>query len=227
MSSYAKFLKEILTKKRKVEETSVVRLTEHCSVILQNKLPQKCGDPGSFTIPCSLGTINFDKSLCDSGASINLIPLSIYKKLEKEIGEIRSEPISLQLVDKTTLISEGIVEDVLVRVDKFVFPVNFIVVNMEKNKEVPLILGRPFLATSRVILDIYARKLMLRVGEETVIFKMDVEKGVQKGKPAASVEWKVKGSKEKAAVSEKDKCGVYPKKSKKKLSAWMYVLVRA
>ncbi|XP_070047095.1 uncharacterized protein [Nicotiana tomentosiformis] len=195
MPVYAKFMKEILTKKRKIEETSVVKLIEHCSVILQNKLPPKCGDAGSFTIPCSLGTINFDKSLCDSGASINLMHLSIYRKLQKEVREIRSAPISLQLADQTTLIPEGIVEDVLVWVDKFVFPVDFIVVNMEENKEVPLILGRPFLATGREILDIHERKLMLRVGEETMTFKMNIKKGMQKGKPSASVEWKVKGSK--------------------------------
>ncbi|XP_070032235.1 uncharacterized protein [Nicotiana tomentosiformis] len=114
MPAYAKFLKEILTKKRQIEEISVVMLIEHCSAILQNKLPQKCGEPWSFTIPCSLGTLNFDKSLCDSGASINLMPLSIYSKLEKEIGEIRSVPIFLQLEDQTTITPEGIVEDVLV-----------------------------------------------------------------------------------------------------------------
>nr|XP_009791040.1 PREDICTED: uncharacterized protein LOC104238398 [Nicotiana sylvestris] len=128
-------------KKRKIEETLVVNLIEHCNAILQNKLPQKCGDPGSFTIPFSLGTTNFDKSLCDSGASINLMSLSVYMKLDKEIGEIRSAPISLQLADQTTLILERIVEDVLVQVDKFVFLVDFIVVKMEENKEVPLILG--------------------------------------------------------------------------------------
>ncbi|XP_070043268.1 uncharacterized protein [Nicotiana tomentosiformis] len=100
MSAYAKFLKESLTKKRKIEETSVIKIIEHCSAILQNKLPQKCGDPGSFTIPISLGTTNFDKSLCDSGASINLMPLYICVKMEKEIGEIRSAPISLQLADQ-------------------------------------------------------------------------------------------------------------------------------
>nr|XP_009766532.1 PREDICTED: uncharacterized protein LOC104217891 [Nicotiana sylvestris] len=146
MPAYDKFLKEILTKKRKIEETSVVKLTEQCSAIFQNKLPQKCGDLGSSTIPCSLGTINFDKSLCDSGASINLLPFTIYRKPENEIGEIRSALISLQLVDQTTLIPKGIVEDIFVRVDKFGFPVDFIVVEMEENKEVPLILGKPFLA---------------------------------------------------------------------------------
>ncbi|XP_070045520.1 uncharacterized protein [Nicotiana tomentosiformis] len=111
-----------------------------------------------------------------------------FMNLEKEIEEIRSVPISLQLVDQTTLIPEGIVEDVLVRVDKFVFPLDFIVANMEENKEVPLILGRPFLATSRAILDIRERKLMLRLGEETVTFDMIVEKREQKVKPAACVE---------------------------------------
>ncbi|XP_019239760.1 PREDICTED: uncharacterized protein LOC109219742 [Nicotiana attenuata] len=188
MPAYAKFLKEILTKKRKIEETSVVKLT---------------------------------------GASINLMSLSIYRKLEKEIGEIRSVPISLQLANQTTITPEGIVEDVLVWVDKFVFPVDFIVVNMEENKEVPLILGIPFLATDRAILDIHDRKLMLRVGEETMTFEMNVAAGVKKEKPAASVEWKVKGVKEKAATSGKDKCGVYPKKAEKKMSAWMCALVRA
>ncbi|XP_070031724.1 uncharacterized protein [Nicotiana tomentosiformis] len=204
MPAYAKFLKEILTKKRKIEETLVIKIIEHYSTILQNKLPQKCGDPGGFTIPYSLGTLNFDKSLCDSGASINLMPLSIYRKLENKLGEIRSALIFLQLVDQKTIIPKGIVEDVLVRVDKFVFPIDFIVVKMEENKEVPLILGRTFLATSRAILDIHDRKLMLRVGEETVTFEMNLEMGVRKEKPAASVEWRVKISKEKVLVIEKD-----------------------
>nr|XP_009592283.1 uncharacterized protein LOC104089152 [Nicotiana tomentosiformis] len=88
MPAYAKFLKEIWSKKRKVEETSVVKLTEHCSAILQNKLPQKCGNPGSLTIPCSLISTKFEKSLCDLGASINRMYLSIFRKLEGQIGEI-------------------------------------------------------------------------------------------------------------------------------------------
>ncbi|XP_070049920.1 uncharacterized protein [Nicotiana tomentosiformis] len=121
MPAYAKFLKEILTKNRKIEETSVVKLTEHCSAILQNKLPQKYGDSGSFTIPYSLGTLNFDKSVCDYAASINLMLLSVYRKLENEIREIRCAPISLQLADQTTIIPEGIVEYVLIWVDKLYF----------------------------------------------------------------------------------------------------------
>nr|XP_016463268.1 PREDICTED: uncharacterized protein LOC107786323 [Nicotiana tabacum] len=157
MPDCAKFLKQILPKKRKFEETSVVQLTEHCSAIFQNKLPQKCGDPESSIIPCSLGSTKIKTSLCDPGDSINHMPFSIFRKLEGEIREIRSIPVSLQLVDQTTIILEGIVEDVLVRVDKCLFPVDFIVVKMEENREVPLILGRPFLATSRAILDIQER----------------------------------------------------------------------
>ncbi|XP_015169398.1 uncharacterized protein [Solanum tuberosum] len=172
MAAYAKFLTEIFSSKRKFEETSLVKMNAHCSAILQNKLPQKCGDPGSFTIPCAIGTGRFEKSLCDSGASINLLPLSIFKNLEGELGIMKSIPMPLQLADQSIIIPEGIVEDVLVRVDKFVFPVDFIVVDMEENKEVPLIIGRPFLATCTTILDMYEGKLMLRVGEEKVVFNM-------------------------------------------------------
>ncbi|KAK4731277.1 hypothetical protein R3W88_024265 [Solanum pinnatisectum] len=172
MPAYAQFLKEVLSSKRKLEETLAVKLNAHCSAILQNKLPQKCGDPSSFTIPCALGTARFDKSLCDSGASINILLLSIFKKLEGEFRIIKSISMSLQLAKQSAIILEGIVEDVLVMVEKLVFPVDFIVVNMEENKEVPLIFGRPFLATGRAILDVYEGKLLLRVGEEKIAFNM-------------------------------------------------------
>ncbi|XP_019265063.1 PREDICTED: uncharacterized protein LOC109242677 [Nicotiana attenuata] len=172
MPAYTKFLKEILCSKRKLEQTIVVKLNAHCSAIFQNKIPQKCGDPGSLTIPCSLGSKKLDKALYDSGASINLMPLSVFRKLEGELGVIKSIPVSLQLADQTTILPEGIIEDILVWVDKFVFHVNFIVVDMEVNKEVPLILGRPFLCKGRAILDIYEGQLMLRVGNEKVAFQM-------------------------------------------------------
>ncbi|XP_016443473.1 uncharacterized protein LOC107768836 [Nicotiana tabacum] len=211
MPAYALFFKEILSKNRKVEETSVVKLTEHYNAILQNKLPQKCGYPWSFTIPCSLGSTKFEQSLYDSGTSINLMHLSICMKLEGEIGEIRSTLMSLQLANQITIIPEGIVEDVLVRVDKFVFPLDFIVVKME-NKEVPPILGRPFLATSRAILDIQERQFTLIVGEERVVFKMEGAMGALNEKTGESIT---------------NKCGVYPKKAEKKLLAWMCALGRA
>ncbi|XP_019261122.1 PREDICTED: uncharacterized protein LOC109239071 [Nicotiana attenuata] len=172
MPAYAKFLKEILSSMRKLEKMIVVKLNSHCSAILQNKIPQKCENPGNLTIPCSLGSEKFDKALCDSRASISLMPLSVFRKLEGELGVIKSVPVSLQLANQTTILPEGIIEDILVRVDKFVFPVDFIVVDMEVNKEVPLILGRPFLCTGRAILDIYKGQLMLRVGNEKVVFQI-------------------------------------------------------
>ncbi|XP_070009960.1 uncharacterized protein [Nicotiana sylvestris] len=170
MLSYAKFLKEILSSKRKLEEVSVVKLIEKCSVILQNKLPQKLGDPGSFTIPCTVGGTYFEKALCDSGASINLMLFSIFRKLE--LGEMKDTSVSLQLADQSTKRPKGIIENILVRVDKFVFPVDFIVLEMEENTEVPLISGRPFLATGREIIDVHQGQLILRVDEERVIFGM-------------------------------------------------------
>ncbi|XP_075087852.1 uncharacterized protein LOC142169831 [Nicotiana tabacum] len=170
--TYAKFLKEILSSKRKLEKITVVKLNIQYNAILQNKILQKCGDLGSFTIPCSLGSDKFGKALCDSGASINLMPLSVFKKLEGEIGMIKSIPVSLQLADQATILPEGIIEDILGRVEKFVFPIDFIVVDMEVNKEANPILGRPFLCTSRAILDIYEGQLILRVGNEKVVFQM-------------------------------------------------------
>lgn len=166
MPAYAKFLKEILSSKRKLEEMTVVKLNAHCSAILHNKISQKCGDSGSFTIPCSLGSEKFDKALYDSGASINLMQLSVFRKLEGELGVIKFVSVSLQLVDQTTIIPEGIIEDILVGMDKFVFPVDFIVVGMEVNKEVPIILGRPFLCIGRAILDIYEGQITLRMGKK-------------------------------------------------------------
>ncbi|XP_070008726.1 uncharacterized protein [Nicotiana sylvestris] len=170
MPSYAKFLKEILSSKRKLKDVSVVNLTEKCSAILQNKLPQKLGDPGSFTIPYTVGGAHFEKALCDSGASINLMHFPIFRKLE--FGKMKDTGVSLQLADQSTKRPKGIIENVLIRVDKFVFPVDFILLEMEENIEVPLILGRPFLATGRAIIDVHQGQFILRVDEERVIFYM-------------------------------------------------------
>jgi len=172
MPAYAKNFKEVLSSQKKLEETSVVKLNAHGSAILQNKLLQKCGDPENFTISCERRIVKFEKSLCDSGASINLLPLSIFKKLEGELKIIKSITMSLQLADQSTIIPEGIVEDVLVRVDKFVFLVDFIMVDMKENNEVPSIHGRPFLATDSEILDVYEGRLILRVEEKNVVFNM-------------------------------------------------------
>ena len=145
MPLYAKFLKEILSKKRKIAEEGIVNLTATCSAIIQQKLPVKMKDPGSFTIPCSIGKYEFKKALCDSRASINFMPLSVVKRLS--LGELTLTAITLQMTDRSTAQQEGILEDVLVKVGKFIFLVDFVIMQMEEDTQVPLLPGRPFLGT--------------------------------------------------------------------------------
>ena len=132
MPSYAKFLKDILSKKRRLEDYETVMLTEECSAIIQKKLPSKLQDPGSFTIPCNIGNVEFIKALCDLGASINLMPLSIFRKLG--LGDVKPTRVSLQLADRSVAYPRGIVEDVFVKVDKFMFPADFIILDMEEDR---------------------------------------------------------------------------------------------
>ncbi|XP_052181094.1 uncharacterized protein LOC127794196 [Diospyros lotus] len=166
MPSYAKFLKDIITNKRKLEEFEMVKLNEECSTILQNKLPPKLKDPGSFSIPCTIGEINFDKALCDLGASINLMPFFVFRKLG--LKEPTPTTVSLQLADRSIKYLRGVVEDVLVKVDKFIFLVDFIVLDMEEDHDMPLILGRPFLATERALIDVQQGKLSFRINDEVL-----------------------------------------------------------
>ena len=120
--------------------------------IFQKKLLPKLKDPGSFTIPCSIGNASFKKALCDLGASINLMPLSLFKKLN--LGEARPTIMTLQLANRSLKHLRGIIENVLVKVDKFIFLAYFIVLDMEEDKEFPIIIGRPFLATGRAVIDV-------------------------------------------------------------------------
>ncbi|KAK5771687.1 hypothetical protein PVK06_047924 [Gossypium arboreum] len=170
MPTYAKFLKELLTNKRKFEDLSTVGLNEECSAILQNKLPTKLKDPRSFTIPCLIGSLNVQKELVDLGASINLIPYKMFKQLG--LGEPKPTRMSIQLADRSVKYPKCIIEDILVKVDKFIFPVDFVVLDMDEDVKVPLILGRPFLATARAVIDVGDGKLVLRVGDEEIIFKI-------------------------------------------------------
>ena len=150
--------------KRKLGDYETVALSEECSAILQNKLPLKLKDPGSFTIPCAIGNAVFERALCDLGASINLMPWSIFKKLK--LGEARPTTVTLQLEDRSLTHSCSIIEDVLVKVDKFIFHADFIILDMQEDKEVPIVLGRPFLATGRAMIDVQKGELRLRVQEE-------------------------------------------------------------
>ena len=129
MPLYAKFLKEILSKKRRFAKEGVVNLTATCSAVIKKNLPEKMKDPGSFTIPCTIGGFEIQKALCDSGASINLMPLSVARKLS--LGELTPTVVTLQMAGRTMAKPEGVIEDVLVKVGKFVFPVDFIILDIE------------------------------------------------------------------------------------------------
>ncbi|MDV3143368.1 MAG: retropepsin-like aspartic protease [Sweet potato little leaf phytoplasma] len=150
-SNYAKFLKVILTKKKRLGEFETISLTEECNAILKNGLPTKAKDPGSFTIPVSIGGKELGRALCDLGASINHMPLSVYRKLG--IGEARPTTVTLQLADKSITYPEGKIEDVLVKVDKFIFPVDFIILDYEADKDVSLarVDAKRFTASARVV----------------------------------------------------------------------------
>ncbi|XP_020215415.1 uncharacterized protein LOC109799279 [Cajanus cajan] len=170
MPTYARFMKELLTKKRKILKEETMELEAGCSAIIQKSLPQKSRDPGSFTLPVSIGNLSVGKALLDLGANINLMPLSMLKK----IGEVEVRPtrMTLQLADRSIKFPHGIVEDMIVKVDKFMFPVDFIVMDMEEDVEVPLILGRPFMKTTRVIIDMDDGKPKDRVQDEEVSFNV-------------------------------------------------------
>ncbi|KAL4361204.1 hypothetical protein GQ457_04G025620 [Hibiscus cannabinus] len=170
MSNYAKFLKDIVSKRTREFET--VAMTEGCMAMLHNRLPPKLKDPGSFTIPCAIGNHYVGKALCDLGASINLMPKSVFQRLG--IGKARPTTVMLQLADRSYVHPEGKIEDILVRVDKFIFPADFIVLDCEANEHAPVILGRPFLATGRMLIDCEKGELTIRVNDQQVtvnIFK--------------------------------------------------------
>ena len=120
-----------MAKKRKLEDCETVKLTEECNAILQRKLLEKVKDLCSFTIMCTIGGSNFVKALCDLEASINLMPLSVFKKLG--LGEVKPTTISLQMANTSLTYPRRVIEDVLAKVDKFIFPVDFVVLNMEED----------------------------------------------------------------------------------------------
>ena len=170
MPSYVEFMRDILSRKRRLLDFETMNLTEECRAILKRKLPWKLKDPGSFTIPCKIGNLIFERALCDLGANINLMPLCIFKRLG--LGEARPITVTLQLANRSLKHHRGVIEDVLVKVDKFTFPADFIVLDMEEDKEIPIILGRPFLATGMAMIDVQKGELKLRVQDDEVRFSV-------------------------------------------------------
>ena len=167
--TYAKFLKDLCTVKRGLGIEKKAFLTEQVSAIIQSKTPVKYKDLGSPTISVNIGGTCIDKALLDLGASVNLLPYSVYKQLG--LGELKPTNITLSLADRSVKIPKGIVEDVLVKVDKFYYPVDFVVLDTEPiasgPNHVPIILGRPFLATSNTIINFQKGVMQLTFGNMT------------------------------------------------------------
>ena len=167
---YAKFLKDLCTIKKGLGIEKKAFLTEQVSAIIQSKNPVKYKDPGSPTISVNIGGTCIDKSLLDVGASVNLLPYSVYKQLG--LGELKPTNITLSLADRSVKIPKGIVEDVLVKVDKFYYPVDFVVLDTEpienEPNHVPIILGRPFLATANAIINCRNGVMQLTFGNMTL-----------------------------------------------------------
>ncbi|GJX68211.1 DNA-directed DNA polymerase [Tanacetum coccineum] len=174
MPKYAKFLKGLLSNKTRLEEACTVTMNERCSAVLLNKLPSKEKDPGNFTIPCDIGHLNIDNALADLGASISVMPYTMYEKLG--LGEPKPTRMSLELSDRSIQYPLGIVEDILIKIDKFILPIDFVILDMREDSRIPIILGRPFLATARAMIDVFNKKITLRVGSEEVIFDVDQSK---------------------------------------------------
>nr|GEW49887.1 reverse transcriptase domain-containing protein [Tanacetum cinerariifolium] len=156
-------LKALLSNKEKLLELANTPLNENCLAVILKKLPKKLGDPRKFLIPCGFSELKC-KSLSDLGSSINLMPLSVWKKLG--LLELISTRMTLELANRAICTPAGIARDVFVLVGKFTFSVDFIIVDYESDPRVPLILGRPFLRTARALIDVHEEEMILCDGDE-------------------------------------------------------------
>ncbi|GKB79778.1 DNA-directed DNA polymerase [Tanacetum coccineum] len=146
-------------------------MNESCSAVLLNKLPSKEKDPGNFTIPCDIGHLHINNALADLEASISLMPHMMYEKLG--LGEPKPTRMILELADRSFQYPRGIIENVLTKVDKFILPIDFVILDMIEDSGILIILGRPFLATARAMIDVFNKNITLRVGDDEVIFNID------------------------------------------------------
>ncbi|CAM8953230.1 unnamed protein product [Rhodiola kirilowii] len=170
---YAKFLKELCTNRRRGPRVDQELMSRNVSAVIQRKVPPKCGDPGTYTIPCTIGNIRIENCMLDLGASINVLPYSIYSCLR--IGPLEPAGLTIQLADRSLKQPEGKIEDVLVQVGELVFPADFYVLKMENcgpGDHAPILLGRPFLKTSKMKIDCDSRTLSMEVEGE--VFSFDI-----------------------------------------------------
>ncbi|CAN6542428.1 unnamed protein product [Malus baccata var. baccata] len=173
VSRYAKFLKELCTTRRRISNKEVVQVSENVSAVLQRKLPPKCKDPGSFTIPCVIGNTKFEQCMLDLGASINVMPYSIYASMN--LGELKNDGVIIQLADRSNAYPKGVLEDVLVQVGNLIFPADLYVLDMEDSPHstpLPILLGRPFMKTARTKINVFKGTLTMEFDGEVIDFNL-------------------------------------------------------
>ncbi|KAL4600815.1 hypothetical protein ACB092_11G227100 [Castanea dentata] len=159
--------------KLKLKGSEKVRVRENVSKIIQRKLPAKCKDPGMFTIPCTIGNTQLEKAMLDLGASIIVMPYSIYASLK--LGPLNKTGVVIQLADISIAYPKGIVEDVLVQVNDLVFPADFYVLDMENGDQTtPILLARPFLKTSKTKIDVHSGILTMQFDGEIEVDGLEV-----------------------------------------------------
>nr|GEX73691.1 reverse transcriptase domain-containing protein [Tanacetum cinerariifolium] len=157
---------KLLNNKNKLIELTKTPLNKNCSAVVLKKLPEKLGDPGRFLIPCDFSEFDNCLALTDLGASINLMPLSIWKKLK--LPTLNDTKMVLELADRTISKPTGVAENIFVKVDKFYFLANFVVLDFIADPCVPLILGRPFLSTAHAIINVHEREIIIRQDQQSL-----------------------------------------------------------
>ncbi|XP_027150382.1 uncharacterized protein LOC113750624 [Coffea eugenioides] len=173
VSKYAKFLKDLCVNRRRLRGDERVIVGENLSAVLQRKLPPKCGDPDRFTVPCKIGNTLIRNTLLDLGASINVMPKSMYASLN--LGPLKETEIIIQLADRTNAYPDELVEDVLVKVNELIFPTDFYVLDIDDDHSSdpsPLLLGRPFLSTAQTKIDVNKGTLSMEFDGELVHFNI-------------------------------------------------------
>nr|GEZ29748.1 reverse transcriptase domain-containing protein [Tanacetum cinerariifolium] len=171
MPKFTSTLKALIGNKEKLSEMARTLLNEHCSAVLLTELPKKLGDPCKFLIPCDFSGMAECLALADLGASINLMPYSVWNKLS--LPDLTPTCMTLELADRSISRPVGVAEDVYVKVGSFYFLTDFVVVDFDANPRVPLILGRSFLRIRRALIDVFEGELTLRVGKEAITFNLD------------------------------------------------------
>ncbi|XP_012472482.1 uncharacterized protein LOC105789660 [Gossypium raimondii] len=170
---YVKFFKELCTSKRRLVGNERVNIGENVSAVLQKKVPPKYKDQGMFAISCEIGNVGIKKAMCDLGASINVMSYPIYKLINA--GPLKKTGVLIQLADRSVIYPEGLLEDVLVKANELVFPIDFYIINMGDNNSTnssDILLGRPFLSTASAKIDVRSGTLTMEFDGEIVKFNV-------------------------------------------------------